>query len=144
MSILSNVCAQSVKKCLFLFKSSKQLTSLDLVRIKIADIRIHADHGRDFSPLADHMTKLKNFTKDENHDFSAFRFSLHLKLTRLLSPLAHRAETRVLHLFLSAPCSAAWPQLRCICSSAVFLQVFLGSPRFLLPSGVHLSAILNA
>ena len=38
----------------------------------------HCDHGRDFNPLADHMTKLRNFTKGENRDFSAFRFSLHL------------------------------------------------------------------
>ena len=29
---------------------------------------VNADHGRDFHPLA----KLKNFTKEENHDFSAF------------------------------------------------------------------------
>ena len=31
-------------------------------------------------PLADHMTKLQNFTKGENRDFSAFRFSLQLML----------------------------------------------------------------
>ena len=30
----------------------------------------------DFHPVADHMTKLRNFTKGENY-FSAFRFSLH-------------------------------------------------------------------
>ena len=30
---------------------------------------VNADHGRDFHPLADHMTKLKNFTKEENLDF---------------------------------------------------------------------------
>ena len=28
-----------------------------------------ADHERDFHSLADHMTKLRNFTKDENRDF---------------------------------------------------------------------------
>ena len=39
---------------------------------------VNANHGHDFSPLADHMTKLPNFTKGENHDFSAIRFSLHL------------------------------------------------------------------
>ena len=27
-------------------------------------------------PLAAHMTKLKKFTKEENHDFSAFKFNL--------------------------------------------------------------------
>ena len=37
---------------------------------------VNADHGRDFHPLADHMMKLTNFTKEENRDFSAFRFSL--------------------------------------------------------------------
>ena len=35
-----------------------------------------ADHGCDLHPLADHMTKLRNFTKEENSDFSAFPFSL--------------------------------------------------------------------
>ena len=30
---------------------------------------INADHGRDLHPLADHMIKLCNFTKEENHDF---------------------------------------------------------------------------
>ena len=30
---------------------------------------VNADHGRDLHPLADHMTKLNNFTKEENHDF---------------------------------------------------------------------------
>ena len=45
----------------------------------------NADHGRDFHPLADHMTKLRNFTKGENSDFSAFRFSLHLMLEHTLS-----------------------------------------------------------
>ena len=41
---------------------------------------VSADHGRDFNPLADHMTKLRNFTKGENRDFSTFQFSLHLVL----------------------------------------------------------------
>ena len=35
---------------------------------------VNADHGRDLHPLADQMTKLKNFTKEQNRDFSAFRF----------------------------------------------------------------------
>ena len=33
---------------------------------------VNADHGRDFNPLADHMTKLRNFIKEENQDFYAF------------------------------------------------------------------------
>ena len=41
-------------------------------------VRVNVDHGRDFHPLADHMTKSRNFTKDENRDFTAFRFSVHL------------------------------------------------------------------
>ena len=40
-------------------------------------VRVNADHGRD-NHLADHMTKLRNFTKGGNHDFSAFRFSLNV------------------------------------------------------------------
>ena len=35
---------------------------------------VNADHGRDPHPLADHMTKLKKFTKEENHDFQHFSF----------------------------------------------------------------------
>ena len=35
---------------------------------------VNADHGRDFQPLADHMKKLRHFTKEENLDFSAFCF----------------------------------------------------------------------
>ena len=30
-------------------------------------VRANAEH--DFNPFADHMTKLQNFTKDENRDF---------------------------------------------------------------------------
>ena len=37
-------------------------------------VRVNADHRRDFHPLADHMTKLRNFTKEGNRDFSAYRF----------------------------------------------------------------------
>ena len=44
-------------------------------------VRISANHGRDFNPLTDHITKLQNFTKGENHDFSAFRFSLFFTLS---------------------------------------------------------------
>ena len=46
-------------------------------------VRFNADHDRHFSPLADHMTKLRNFTKGENRDFSAFRFSILLMLERV-------------------------------------------------------------
>ena len=34
--------------------------------------RINADYGRGFNPLADHMTKIQNFTKGGNRDFSTF------------------------------------------------------------------------
>ena len=37
---------------------------------------VNVDHGRDLHPLADHMTKLRNFIKEQNRDFLAFRFSL--------------------------------------------------------------------
>ena len=64
-----------IKKSLFLFKSSKVLTSV--VRSdKNSAYRVNADHGRDFN----HMTKLHNFTKGKNHGFSAFRFSLYFML----------------------------------------------------------------
>ena len=33
---------------------------------------VNANHGRDFNPLADHMKKLRIFTKEQNRDFSAF------------------------------------------------------------------------
>ena len=39
---------------------------------------VKADHGRDFHPLTDHMTKLNNFTKGEIREFSVFPFPLHL------------------------------------------------------------------
>ena len=48
---------------------------------------VNADHGRDLHPLADHMTKLRNFTKEENHDFSGFRFSFQLMLEQALTNL---------------------------------------------------------
>ena len=47
----------------------------------------NADHGRDLHPLTDHMTKLWNFTKEENHDFSAFWFSIQLMLEQALTNL---------------------------------------------------------
>ena len=48
-------------------------------------VRVNADHGRDFNPFADQMTKIRNFTKGENRDFSAFLFSFHLMLQQALS-----------------------------------------------------------
>ena len=37
-------------------------------------VRVNVYHGLDFNPLADHMTKLRNFTKGESHDFQHFDF----------------------------------------------------------------------
>ena len=48
---------------------------------------VNADHGRDLHPLADHSTKLRNFTKEENSDFYAFRFLLQLMLEQALTNL---------------------------------------------------------
>ena len=48
---------------------------------------VNADHGRDFHPLAGHMTKLQKFTKEENRDFSAFRLSLQFMLEQALTNL---------------------------------------------------------
>ena len=48
---------------------------------------VSAGHGHDLHPLADHMTKLQIFTKKENHDFSAFRFSLQLMFEHALTNL---------------------------------------------------------
>ena len=39
-------------------------------------LRVNTDHGRDFRPLAEYMTKLRNVTKGEIHDVAAFPFSL--------------------------------------------------------------------
>ena len=48
---------------------------------------INANCGRDLHPLADHMTKLHNFTNEENHDFSAFLFLLQLTREQALTNL---------------------------------------------------------
>ena len=40
----------------------------------VTTVQVNANYARDFDPLADHMTKLQNFIKGENRDFSAFRF----------------------------------------------------------------------
>ena len=50
-------------------------------------MQFNVDHGRDFRPLADHMTKLQNFTKGEICEFSAFPFSVHLMFDQTLSNL---------------------------------------------------------
>ena len=50
-------------------------------------VRVYADHGHDSNPLADHMTNLENFTKEQNRDFSAFRFSLQQMLEQALTNL---------------------------------------------------------
>ena len=55
--------------------------------VQTVRVYAYADHERDFNHLADHMTKLKKFTKDENRDFLAFRFSLNLMLEQTLSHL---------------------------------------------------------
>ena len=50
-------------------------------------VRVNVDQGRDLHPLADHMTKLRNFTKEENRYFSTFQvsqFSLEQALTNLI------------------------------------------------------------
>ena len=41
-------------------------------------MRVKADHGRDFHPLADHKKKLRKLIKGEICVFSAFPFSLQL------------------------------------------------------------------
>ena len=46
---------------------------------------VNADHGCDLHSLADHMIKLKHFTKEE--DFSAFRFLLELMLEQAITNL---------------------------------------------------------
>ena len=62
------------------------LQSLDVVRFKIVDIQmVNTDHGRDFHPLADNMTKIRTFTKGEIREFSTFPFSLYLMFDQTLS-----------------------------------------------------------
>ena len=50
-------------------------------------VRVNAYHGSDINPLVDNMTKLRNFIKGENRDFSAFRFLFHLMFKQALSNL---------------------------------------------------------
>ena len=53
----------------------------------VSTVLVNAGHGRDFHPFADYMTKLQNFTKEENHDFSAILFLLQLMLEQALTNL---------------------------------------------------------
>ena len=46
-------------------------------------VRVNADYGRDFHHLTDHMTKLRNFTRGEIRELSAFPF--HFKSINSLS-----------------------------------------------------------
>ena len=48
---------------------------------------VNANHGRDLYPLADHMTKSRNFTKEQNRDFSAFTLLLQYILEQALTNL---------------------------------------------------------
>ena len=50
-------------------------------------MQVNANHGCDFYPLANHMTRLTNFTKGEICEFSAFPFSLDLMFNQILSNL---------------------------------------------------------
>ena len=52
----------------------------------VSTVWVNVDHGRDLHRLADHMTKLKNFTKEENL-FSAILFSFQLMLEQTLTNL---------------------------------------------------------
>ena len=53
----------------------------------INTLRVKADHGCVFHPLADHLTKLRNFTNGEIREFSAFPISLQLLFDQTLSNL---------------------------------------------------------
>ena len=53
----------------------------------VTTVWVNADHGRDLHPLPNHMTKLNNFTKEENRDFLAFPFLLQLMLGQSLANL---------------------------------------------------------
>ena len=53
----------------------------------VSTVWVNADRGRDVHTLADHMTKLRNFTKGEIREFSAFPFSLDLMFDQTLTNL---------------------------------------------------------
>ena len=48
---------------------------------------VNTDHEHDINPLADYMTQLQHFTKEDNCDFSAFRFSFQLILEQTITNL---------------------------------------------------------
>ena len=50
-------------------------------------LSVNVDHGCEFHPLADHMTKIQNFAKGEIRKFLAFLFSLQLMFGQTLSNL---------------------------------------------------------
>ena len=62
---------------------------------------VNADHWHDLHPLAEHMTKLKHFTKEENRNFSTFRYSFHVMLQQALKNvivclmISHKLQTKV-------------------------------------------------
>ena len=65
---------------------------------------VNADHGHDLHLLANHMTQLTKFIKEENYDFSAFRFSLQLMFEQALTNLtvclmiSQKLHTKVLQM----------------------------------------------
>ena len=48
-------------------------------------VRVIANNGHYFRPLAGHKTKLLNFAKGETREFSAFPFSLQVMFAQTLS-----------------------------------------------------------
>ena len=63
----------------------------------VSTVRVNANVGRDFNPLANHVTKLKYFTKGGIHEFSTFPFSLHLMFDQTLNNLtiSQKLHTKV-------------------------------------------------
>ena len=53
----------------------------------VSTVWVNANHGRGLHPFADHMTKLQNFTKEENRDFSVILFSIQSMLEQALTNL---------------------------------------------------------
>ena len=51
----------------------------------VSNVWVNDDHGRDFHPFADYITKLRNFTKEENREFSTILFLLQLMLDQALT-----------------------------------------------------------
>ena len=60
---------------------------IDRLWLKMVDTQnvwVSADHGHYFHPFINHMTKLRNFTKDEICEFLALAFSLQLMFDQTL------------------------------------------------------------